>query len=46
MPGCGGGGSSSGDGTPQGTYNLTVTGTYTPGSTQLAHAVKLTLVVR
>jgi len=43
---CGGGGASSGSGTPAGTYNLTVTGTFTSGSTTLTHDTKLTLVVQ
>jgi hypothetical protein len=43
---CGGGsGSSGGGGTPTGTYTLTVTGTYSSGSANLAHSAKLTLVV-
>jgi photosystem II stability/assembly factor-like uncharacterized protein len=46
---CGGGGGSSGGGgnpgTPAGTYNLTVSGTYTSGSTTLTHDVTLTLTV-
>jgi Bacterial Ig-like domain (group 3)/FG-GAP-like repeat len=46
-PACGGGGGSgSGGGTPVGTYNVTVTGTYTSGPTTLSHATRLTLVVR
>jgi hypothetical protein len=51
---CGGGstsGSSSGSGnsasaTPPGSYDLTVTGTFTSDSTTLTHATKLTLVVQ
>ena len=47
---CGGGSSSGsgggGGGTPAGTYNLTVTGTFTSGSTTLTHNTKLTLVVQ
>jgi hypothetical protein len=44
---CGGGASSSSaGGTPAGTYNLTVTGTFTSGSTMLNQATKLTLVVQ
>jgi hypothetical protein len=45
---CGGGGSSSsgGGGTQAGTYNLTVTGTFTSGSTNLTHKTNLTLVVQ
>jgi hypothetical protein len=48
-----GGGSTSGSGsgnsasaTPPGSYDLTVTGTFTSGSTTLTHATKLTLVVQ
>jgi len=44
LPGCGGGGS--GGGTPLGTYNLTVTGTFTSGSTVLSHSTILKLVVQ
>jgi uncharacterized repeat protein (TIGR03803 family) len=40
------GNSSSGGGTAAGTYNLTVTGTCTTGSTTLTHNTKLTLVVQ
>ncbi len=48
---CGGGGNSGSGGsssgaTPRGTYNLTVTGSFTSGSTVLKHAVPLTLVVQ
>jgi hypothetical protein len=44
---CGGGRSSSGGGgTQPGTYNLTVTGTFTSGSTALTHNIKLTMVVQ
>jgi hypothetical protein len=45
---CGGGSSSSGGsgGTPAGSYNLAVTGTFTSGSTTLSHTTKLTLVVQ
>lgn len=47
---CGGGRSTTGTtgnpGTPAGTYNLTVTGTFTSGSTTLTHNTKLTLVVQ
>ena len=46
---CGGGGSSSssgGGGAQAGTYNLTVTGTFTSGSTNLTHKTNLTLVVQ
>jgi len=44
--GCGGSYGSSSGGTPAGTYNLTVTGTYTAGSANLTHSVNLTLVVQ
>jgi hypothetical protein len=44
--GSGGGGSGSSGGTEAGTYNLTVTGTFTSGSTTLTRTAKLTLVVR
>ncbi len=47
---CGGGGiSSTGNSvsaTAAGSYNLTVTGTFTSGSTTLTHATKLTLIVQ
>lgn len=47
---CGGGGGGAGGGgnpgTPAGTYNLTVTGTFTSGSTTLTHDGKLTLTVQ
>jgi len=47
--GCGGGGGGGGTptprGTPAGTYSLTVTGTYTSGTTTLQHNVTLTLKV-
>ena len=44
---CGGSsGSTGGGGTTAGTYNLTVTGTFTSGSTALNHTTKLTLVVQ
>jgi FG-GAP-like repeat/Abnormal spindle-like microcephaly-assoc'd, ASPM-SPD-2-Hydin len=48
MSACGGGsnGSSGGGGTPAGTYALTVTGSFTSGSTTLTHNTKLTLVVQ
>ncbi len=50
MPGCGGGGSGSsssgGSGTQAGTYDLTVTGSFTSGSTTLTHNTQLTLVVK
>jgi len=42
---CGGGGSGSG-GTPIGTYNPTVTGTFTSGSTKLTHSIEVTLIVQ
>lgn len=46
--GCGGGTSMGNGGgvTPAGTYNLTVVGTFTSGSANLAHSSKLTLVVQ
>jgi hypothetical protein len=40
---CGGG---SGSVTPNGTYNLTVTGTFSTGSAKLTHSTNLTLVVQ
>jgi hypothetical protein len=48
---CGGGGNSAsggsgGAGTPQGTYDLTVTGTFTSGSTVLRHTLPVTLIVQ
>jgi hypothetical protein len=51
---CGGGGAGMGNGsngnspptTPAGSYDLTVTGTFTSASTTLTHATKLTLVVQ
>jgi hypothetical protein len=50
---CGGGSTSMGNSTtssppatPPGSYDLTVTGTFTSGSTTLTHATKLTLVVQ
>ena len=48
MPGCGGsGGSHTGsEGTPAGSYSLTVTGTFNSGSTTLSHSTKLTLIVQ
>jgi hypothetical protein len=48
MLACGGGGSGNngGGGTQAGTYNLTVTGSFTSGTTNLAHKTKLTLVVQ
>ena len=47
--GCGSGSSNSSNsdtGTPPGTYNLTVKGTYNIGAATLAHTTKLTLIVR
>jgi hypothetical protein len=47
MSACGGGNGGSGSGgTPAGTYNLTVTGSFASGPTNLAHTTKLTLVVQ
>jgi hypothetical protein len=48
MSACGGGssGNRGGGGTQAGTYNLTVTGTFTSGSTTLTHTTKLTLLVQ
>jgi hypothetical protein len=48
MPGCGGssGTHTGSGGTPTGSYNLTVTGTFTSGSTTLTHTTKLTLNVQ
>jgi hypothetical protein len=49
MPGCGGGsggGTSGGGGTPTGTYNVTVTGTFSSGSAKLTHNTSFTLVVQ
>jgi hypothetical protein len=46
---CGGGSSSmgtGGSGTPAGTYNLTVVGTFSSGSANLVHSTKLMLVVQ
>jgi hypothetical protein len=45
---CGGGSTmgSGGSGTPAGTYNLTVVGTFSSGSANLVHSAKLTLVVQ
>jgi len=42
---CGGTGGDGGGGTPVGSYNLTVTGTFTSGPTKLTHTTTLTLVV-
>jgi sugar lactone lactonase YvrE len=41
----GGGGAPSNPGTPAGTYSLTVTGTYTSGTTTVQHNITLTLKV-
>jgi hypothetical protein len=47
MSACGGGNSGGGGGgTQAGTYNLTVTGTFTSGLTNLTHKTNLTLVVQ
>jgi hypothetical protein len=48
IPACGGGSSNNGNGsgTIPGTYILTLTGSFTSGSTNLTHTAKLTLVVR
>jgi FG-GAP-like repeat len=48
MTACGGGSANGtgGGGTPAGTYNLTVTGTFTSGSNMLTHNTNLTLVVQ
>ncbi len=48
MSACGGGSGSNsgGGGTQAGTYNLTVTGTFSFGSTNLTHKTNLTLVVQ
>jgi hypothetical protein len=49
MFGCGGSSSSStngSSGTPAGTYNLTVAGTFASGSTKLTHNTDLTLIVQ
>ena len=49
MSACGGSSKSSnngGGGTPPGNYNLTVTGSFTSGSSRLTHTTKLTLVVQ
>jgi hypothetical protein len=48
MPGCGGGTGNPGpqkQGTPAGTYPITVTGTVTSGTTTTTHNIKLTLTV-
>jgi len=44
-PACGGSGSGAG-GTPAGTYNLTLTGTFTSGTAKLAHNMEVALVVK
>jgi hypothetical protein len=44
-PGCGGSGGGS-SATPQGTYTITVTGTFGAGSSQLVHSTKLRLIVQ
>jgi Bacterial Ig-like domain (group 3)/FG-GAP-like repeat/Abnormal spindle-like microcephaly-assoc'd, ASPM-SPD-2-Hydin len=48
MPACGGGsnGNNSGSETAAGSYTLTVTGTFTSGSTTLTRSTKLTLIVQ
>jgi hypothetical protein len=46
MNGCGGGSPGGGAGTPVGTYNLTVTGTFTASTVTLTHIANLTLVVQ
>jgi FG-GAP-like repeat len=48
MSACGGGssGNGGGGGTQAGTYNLTVTGSFTSGSNKLTHNMNLTLVVQ
>jgi hypothetical protein len=43
---CGGGGANGNSGTPAGTYTLTITGTFSSGSTTLTQNTKLTLVVQ
>jgi hypothetical protein len=43
---CGGGGGGHSGGTAPGTYNVTVTGNFTSGSTILTHTTNLTLVVQ
>ena len=49
MPGCGGGsgggGTTGGGGTPTGTYNITITGAFSSGSSKLSHSTSFTLVV-
>jgi hypothetical protein len=49
MAACGGGGNTTATpqtGTPSGTYSITVSGTFSSGSTTLTHNTKLTLVVQ
>jgi hypothetical protein len=46
LPGCGGGSSNSSSGTPAGTYQVTVTGTSTVGSTKFTRSTNLTLIVQ
>jgi hypothetical protein len=46
ITGCGGSTSGGTTGTPAGSYDLTVTGTFKSGSTTLSHATKVTLVVQ
>jgi hypothetical protein len=46
MPACGGSSSGGGSGTQAGTYNLTVSGAFSSGSSTLTHTTKLTLVVQ
>lgn len=45
-PACGGGSGSNSGGPQAGTYNLTVTGVFSSGSTTLTHTTKLTLTVQ
>ena len=45
LPACGGSGASGG-GTPLGTYQVTVTGTFSSGTTRLVHSTNFTLVVQ
>jgi len=46
MPGCAGSSHNGSGETPTGSYNLTITGTFTSGSTTLTHTTKLTLNVQ
>lgn len=47
MPACGGSsGGSSGGGTPAGTYTVSVTGTFSSGSSKLSHSTNFALVVQ